>query len=393
MSRVGKKPGDAWDVGPQWVDAVREKLASWYHGARRDLPWRNDRDAYRILVSEMMLVQTTVTAVIPYFQRFLHRFPDVIALARAEETDVLKAWEGLGYYRRARQLHAAAKQLVRDHKGVVPNDPIAIRNLPGVGRYIAGALLSFAFDRPEPIVEANSQRVLARILAIDKNLEVASTREQIWSAAAKLVPQAGAGNFNQALIELGALVCTPKEPSCLICPLSSLCHGRRLGIHHRLPVTPAKRLPLSVKEACVILVRRNRVLIVQREIGGLWEQFWEFPTLHLEGANPAGRPITSRSDLVGGIRDLAGIDSHIGPPAKILRYGVTNHHVELTAHIGQALGGIPKPGPGLVDARWVRLEELSRYTFSSAGRRLIEWIKQEPGRLQPATSPGETMPK
>jgi A/G-specific adenine glycosylase len=335
----------------------------------------------------MMLVQTTVAAVIPYFERFLRQFPDATALASAEETDVLKAWEGLGYYRRARQLHAAAKQVVRDHSGIIPDDPEAIRSLPGVGRYIAGAILSFAFDRPEPIVEANSQRVLARILAVEESLALASTREQIWSAAERLVPQNGAGLFNQALIELGALVCTPREPSCLICPLSSHCHARKRGIQDRLPVTLAKSPPLSVTEACVILVKGKQVLIVQRGAGGLWEHFWEFPTLNLDGANPAGRPKGSVGDLAAGIARLTGIESQIGPPAKTLKYSVTNHRVELAAHVGEAVHGTAKPGPGLVAARWVRTEELGLYTFSSAGRRLIEWITVDPASLRSTSSP------
>jgi A/G-specific adenine glycosylase len=381
--KLGVSAEGSVEVDPGWVNAIREKLAAWYLEARRDLPWRNDRDPYRILVSEMMLVQTTVAAVIPYFERFLGRFPDVAALAAADEAEVLKAWEGLGYYRRARQLHAAAKQVVQDHGGTIPDDAAAIRELPGVGRYIAGAILSFAFDRPEPIVEANSQRVLARILAVEGNLSAAATREQIWTAAARLVPPAGAGIFNQALIELGALVCTPREPSCLICPLSSLCQVRRLGIQDRLPVMLEKSPPLSVKETCVILESRMRILIVQRGFGGLWEQFWEFPTLHLDGANPACRTIGLAIDLAKGFRHVTGVEARIGPPVRTLKYSVTNHRVELIAQVGHALSGTAKPGPGLIDARWVRPDELSQYTFSSAGRRLIEWIKQDPARLQP----------
>ena len=384
----------SFDADSRWIEGVREKLARWYHEARRDLPWRNDRDPYRILVSEMMLVQTTVAAVVPYFERFLGRFPDVNALAMAEEAAVVKAWEGLGYYRRARQLHAAAKQVVRDHGGTFPDDPVAIRRLPGVGRYIAGAILSFAFDRSEPIVEANSQRVLARILAVEGSLAIASTREQIWTAAARLVPESGAGLFNQALIELGALVCTPREPSCLICPLSSLCRARRAGIQDRLPVTLAKSPPLSVKEACVIVARRGRVLIVQRGPGGLWEQFWEFPTLHLEGANPAGRPIGATLDLGGGIKKLTGVEVRVGPPCRTVKYSVTKHRVELIACIGEAEQGTEAPGPGLVDVRWVRPEELGQYPFSSAGRRLIEWIKRDPSRLvQPTPADAEVPAK
>ena len=186
-----------------WVAAVQRGLVAWYGEARRELPWRANRDPYRILVSELMLVQTTVAAVIPYFERFLRRFPDIQSLAEADEAQVLKAWEGLGYYRRARQLHAAARQVVQEYGGTIPDDPAAVRALPGVGRYIAGALLSMAFDRPEPIVEANSQRVLARLVAMRENLKAASARERIWQAAERLVPARGAGTFNQALMELG----------------------------------------------------------------------------------------------------------------------------------------------------------------------------------------------
>ena len=216
------------------------------------------------------------------------------ALAAADEAEVVKAWEGLGYYRRARQLHAAAQTIVREHAGVIPDDPAAVRALPGVGRYIAGAILSFAFDRPEPILEANSQRVLARLLAVREDIKVASTRERLWQAAARLVPAENAGAFNQALMDLGALVCTPREPACLVCPLSRLCQARQLGLQDRLPATTPKPLPLAVTEAAVVLVRERRVLILERGPGGLWERFWEFPTVHLEGVNPAGRSVGRR---------------------------------------------------------------------------------------------------
>jgi A/G-specific adenine glycosylase len=361
----------------EWISRIREKLAAWYAEAGRPLPWRADRDPYRILVSELMLVQTTVTAVIPYFERFLSRFPDFQALAAANESDVVKAWEGLGYYRRARQLHAAARAIVQQHGGVMPDDSAAVRALPGVGRYIAGAILSFAFDRPEPIVEANSQRVLARLLGIKAELKTGSTQERIWQAAARLVPAAGSGSFNQGLIELGALVCTPREPACLVCPLSALCEARRLGLQDVLPIVTPKPAPSAVTEACAIVVRHGRVLIVQRGVGGLWEQFWEFPTIHVDGVDPAGRSFGAPVELAEGIKRLTGIS--IGPvtPFKTITYSVTNHRVKLVAHLAKALGGSPMPGPGLLDARWVELAKLHEFTFSSAGRRLIAFIKQE----------------
>jgi A/G-specific adenine glycosylase len=379
--RGDSKPRDEIGAGEldrdtAWVAGVRERLVAWYAEAHRELPWRADRDAYRILVSEMMLVQTTVTAVIPYFERFLRRFPDVPALASAAEVDVLKAWEGLGYYRRARQLQAAAQQIVREHGGTIPDDPAVVRALPGVGRYIAGAILSFAFDRPEPIVEANSQRVLARLLALQGNLQTPATRERIWQAAERLVPAEGAGTFNQATMELGALVCSPRQPACLICPLSTLCEARRLGIQDRIPVITPKPPPLAVAEAAAIVVRDRQILIVQRGLGGLWEQFWEFPTIHIEGADPAGRSFGSTVDLAEGVKRLTGIRARVGATIKTLSYSVTNHRVKLIVHMAKALSGTPAPGPGLIDTRWIEPERLSDHTFSSVGRRLIVWINQ-----------------
>jgi A/G-specific adenine glycosylase len=359
---------------------VREHLIRWYEGARRELPWRADRDAYRILVSEMMLVQTTVTAVIPYFERFMERYPTPESLAEADEADVLKTWEGLGYYRRARQLHASARTIVSEHGGKIPDDPAAVRALPGVGRYIAGAIMSFAFDRPEPIVEANSQRVLARLLAVKVDVKSAPALERIWQAAERLVPPRGAGVFNQALMELGAIVCTPREPGCLVCPLANLCEARRLGLQDRLPVMTPKPPPLAVTEAAVLLECAERVLIVQRGRGTLWEQFWEFPTVHVEGADPALRSFGKPTALADGIRRLTGISASIGEPVTTFRYSVTNHRVKLVVHRASAPHGEPRPGPNLVEARWVEPATLSRYTFSSPGRKMIAWINQNPHR-------------
>jgi A/G-specific adenine glycosylase len=238
--------------------------------------------------------------------------------------------------------------------------------------------LSFAFDRPEPIVEANSQRVLARLLAVQGNLQAAAIRGRIWLAAERLVPGEGAGTFNQALMELGALVCSPRGPACLICPLSALCEARRLGLQDRLPVITPKPPPLAVAEASAIVVREGRVLIVQRGLGGLWERFWEFPTIHLEGADPAGRSFGSPVDLAEGVKRLTGVRVRVGATIQTFTYGVTNHRVKLIVHKAKALSGTPAPGPGLIDARWAEPERLSDHTFSSVGRRLITWIDQNP---------------
>jgi A/G-specific adenine glycosylase len=364
------------DLDPEWVGQIRRELVAWYERSRRDLPWRADRDPYRILVSEMMLVQTTVAAVIPYFARFLARFPTVAALAAADEAEVIKAWEGLGYYRRARQLHEAAKVVVREHGGVIPDDPDAVRALPGVGRYIAGAVLSFAFDRPAPIVEANTQRVLARWLAWRGALKGSAAEARLWEAAGRLVPSEGAGTFNQAFMELGALVCTPRAPMCLVCPVAAACRARALGLQDVLPVPTPKPLPLLSAEASALVFREGRVLIVRRGAGGLWADFWEFPTVHVSGADPAGRSFGGGEPvgLAEGVRRLTGVRAEIGPVATSVTYGVTKHRVRLDAHEARGLSEPLTPDPRLREAAWVRPESLADYPFSAAGRRLIGWV-------------------
>jgi A/G-specific adenine glycosylase len=362
------------DLDPRWVARVREKLAEWYDRGHRDLPWRRDRDPYRILVSEMMLVQTTVAAAVPYFERFLARFPTVEALASADEADVLKAWEGLGYYRRARLLHAAAKAIVAEHGGTVPDDPEAVRALPGVGRYIAGAILSLAFDRPAPIVEANTQRVLARLLAWEGDLKATASQGRLWQAAERLVPPEGAGRFNQSLMELGAIVCIPREPLCLVCPVAAECRARALGLQDTLPVKTARPPTLDVAEACALVADRGRLLVVRRGPGRLWEGFWEFPTIHVSGADPAGRSFGEPVDLAEGVRRLTGIRVEVGPAIRTVRFGVTKHRIALAAHAATAQGGRPTPGPGLDRVAWETPEVLAGYVFGSAQRGLLAWL-------------------
>jgi A/G-specific adenine glycosylase len=364
------------DENATWLDDVRQRLLAWYGVEKRDLPWRADRDPYRILVSEVMLVQTTVAAVAPHFERFLRAFPDFRALAAAEEDEVVKAWEGLGYYRRARQLHEAARRVVALHGGVMPDDPEAVRALPGVGRYMAGAILSQAFGLPEPILEANSQRVLARLLAWRGDVKAAATRSRLWEAAARLVPSRQAGEFNQALMELGALVCTPRAPRCLVCPLSSRCEAKRLGIQDAVPTISPRPAPLAVSEACAVVANRGKVLVVRRKPPGLWAGFWEFPTIHLEGADPAGRSFGEPVDLAEGIRRLTGIDVRLGEKRMSLNYTVTRHRVVLEAFSASATAesGAPRPGPGFSDARWIEPPALADLTLSAASRRLASAV-------------------
>ena len=227
------------------------------HG-RHDLPWQGTRDAYRIWLSEIMLQQTQVATALPYYERFLASFPDVAALAAAPLERVLEHWSGLGYYRRARQLHAAARQIVSDHGGQFPRDLDAARRLPGVGRYTAGAILSIAFDRREPILEANTLRLWSRLAAYRGDPRRGAGQQLLWAAARRSLPLRSVGAFNQALMELGAEVCRARQPACDACPVSEYCEARRLGIEQELPVSAPKPLIESVREAAVV-ARGHRV--------------------------------------------------------------------------------------------------------------------------------------
>lgn len=370
------------DLDAAWVATIRRRLLAWFAMEKRDLPWRADRDPYRILVSEMMLVQTTVAAVVPFFERFVRVFPDFEALAGAEEERVVKAWEGLGYYRRARQLHAAAKAIVAEHGGRMPDDPVAVLALPGVGRYMAGAILSQAFDRPEPILEANSQRVLARLLAWTEDLATTSSKKRLWDAAARLVPPEQAGDFNQAMMELGALICSPRSPRCLFCPVAAECEARRLGIQDQIPRTTPKPAPTAVVEACAVAVREGLVLMVRRSGPGLWAGFWEFPTIHREGSDPAARSFGDSVDLADGVERLTGVRVEVAAQVRSITYGVTRYRVRLDAYAATVGGGRgrrkPLPGKGLSEAAWVDPASFGELTLAAAGRRLVAAITDEP---------------
>ena len=366
-----------------WAAEVRARLLAWFAAARRPLPWREDRDPYLILVSEMMLVQTTVAAVIPYFGRFVDRYPDFASLAAADEDQVLKSWEGLGYYRRARQLHAAARVIVADHGGRMPRDPATVRALPGVGRYLAGALLSQAFDLPEPILEANSRRVLARLVGEGGDPATAGPQARLWDVAARLVVGERAGDFNQSLMELGALVCVAREPRCHICPVADRCEARRLGLQREIPRIAPRARPARVVEACAVTVHDERILMVRRGGPGLWAGFWEFPAVHLKGPDPAGRAVDPPLGLERGVARLTGVEIVAGGVLRSISYAVTRHRVRLDAHSATVRSrpsgvAVPAAGPGMSAAAWVEPARLGELTLSAAGRRLAAAILADP---------------
>lgn len=257
------------------------ELLTWYERSKRDLPWRRSRNPYYIWVSEIMLQQTRVDTVIPYFERFIGRFPTIEALATAPEEDVLKCWEGLGYYSRARNLQTAAQQVMELHGGEVPDDTSAVADLKGVGPYTTGAIMSIAFNRPEPAVDGNVMRVLSRYFLIEEDIVKVGTRKLMEKLVVELIPDGRASDFNQALMELGALVCTPKSPSCLTCPVMAYCAGRIEGMEMQLPIK-SKSKPPRPELRYVALVEgtgehAGKVLVRRRPDTGLLAKMWELP--------------------------------------------------------------------------------------------------------------------
>ena len=282
------------------MKANRSRLLAWYRKHRRDLPWRRTRDPYAIWISEAMLQQTRVETVIPYWQRFLERFPDVQALADADPDDVLGAWAGLGYYSRARNLQRAARVVVDEHDGGLPDTAEGLRELPGIGRYTAGAVASIAFDRPEPVVDGNVERVLTRLLDLREDVRRPAVKERLWEVAGELARGRHPGDLNQAIMELGATVCLPKAPRCGACPLARDCAARAAGDPETLPIKSKAKPPRRVEATAGLVLRRGRALAVRRPPQGLLGGLWELPGGELSPKEPpeAGL-LRSLSERVG----------------------------------------------------------------------------------------------
>ncbi len=345
-------------------------LLSWFRRNRRDLPWRKTRDAYAVWVSEVMLQQTRVATAVDYYGRFLERFPTVRALARAPEAEVLKAWEGLGYYSRARSLRRAAKIVVRRHGGKVPDDPEAFGALPGVGPYTRGAVMSIAFGRQEPVLDGNVKRVLARCFEVREPLPKAERR--LWNVAASLLDRRNPGAFNQALMELGATVCAPRDPDCPACPLRGRCRARALGLQGALPArAPRRRVPH--RQVAVGVVRRGgRILIARRPPEGLLGGLWELP---------GGRREPDETLAGCAAREIAeetGLRVRVGRKLAVVDHAYTHFTVRLHAFECRPAGGRARPR-GCEEVRWVRPNDIDAYAFPRANRKLFERIADSGG--------------
>lgn len=350
---------------PSWLQSFRRRLRSWYVGNARDLPWRSNADPYRVWVSEIMLQQTQVATAIPYFERFMAALPTLESLAAAEEQEVLRLWEGLGYYRRARQMHQAARRIVAEHGGAFPREITTFGKLPGIGRYTAGAVLSIAFDVRLPILEANTVRLFSRLLAFDGDPGGRQGQSLLWSMAERVLPRRGCGKFNQALMELGSQVCTPRAPRCPACPVAKLCRAREDGIQHRVPAAKSRPAAEMLREAAVVVRRNGQVLLLQCGPGEWWAGLWDFPRFALEAeAEPA-----IAHELAHKVRQMAGAVVRPVRHLATLRHSVTRYRITLecyeAAHLEKADGQSPPRR-----ARWVRPAELADYPLSATGRKL-----------------------
>jgi len=258
----------------------QKDLLSWYEKNKRDLPWRQDQDPYKVWVSEIMLQQTQVNTVIPYFYRFMEQFPTVYDLADADEQEVLKAWEGLGYYSRARNLQHAVKEVVSDYNGVVPDNPKQLGDLKGIGPYTRGAILSIAFNQVEPAVDGNVMRVLSRMFNIDDDISLGRTKKKFEDIVREIISQEDPSSFNQAVMELGALVCTPKAPMCMLCPIMEHCEAFEQGLQEQLPfkAKKSKQRKESYK-AVLIQNEKGEIVIEKRPQSGLLANLWQFPMI------------------------------------------------------------------------------------------------------------------
>jgi A/G-specific adenine glycosylase len=346
------------------------------------MPWRGVADPYKVWISEIMLQQTTVAAVVPYYQRFMTRFPDLSALAAADVQDVLSAWEGLGYYSRGRNLHRAAQVVMREHGGRFPRDVENLRTLPGIGRYTAGAIASFAFDEPAPILEANTQRVYARLS--DYGLDPRSTEGQaaLWGFAQSIVPSKGAGAFNQALIDLGALVCVPVNPRCDECPLAGLCRAFRAGRQNEIPPPKTRPKVTEVHEAVMAIRRDGRWLVRQRQPGERWAGMWDFPRIPLNG--PVKSANAAFAKLHSALFESTGLATDLVTALSGFSHSVTRYRIHLARFVvDHAAGEWSQEAAG----RWVTLEELAELPVPMALRRFVTdlekpgWDPQAPFEL------------
>lgn len=351
---------------------LSQRLLVWYEHEKRQLPWRGQTDAYGTWVSEIMLQQTRVETVIPFFLRWMQRFPTIHTLAAADEQEVLKLWEGLGYYSRARSLHRAARLIVEHRGGKIPTDRMGLEQLPGIGPYTAGAIASIAFGQDEAALDGNIRRVLARAFAVRLPIRSPQGEKRLWELARQNLPPGRAGDYNQALMDLGATICTPRGPNCLLCPLVDGCRAYQLGIQDELPiVAPRKTIPHHTV-ASAVLHQDGRVLIARRPANELLGGLWEFPG----GTVEAGEEL--EQTLQREIMEELGTEVAVEEPFGIYNHAYTHYRVTLHAFLCRLAGPEPQPLEAS-ELRWAMPEELGNFPMGKIDRQIANRLQKDQG--------------
>jgi len=335
------------------------RLLNWYHKHGRTLPWRDHPDPYAVWVSEIMLQQTRVDTVIPYFEKWMNLFPDVCALANASEQEVLNAWEGLGYYSRARNLHKAAQIVAEKFNGELPRDLTDLRSLPGIGRYTVGAIASMAFGMDEPTLDGNLRRVFARLFDVSESADAPAGEKILWELAAQNLPKGEAGDYNQALMDLGATICLPKNPRCLLCPLIEICEARKNGTQDIRPVLKLKKSVPHYIHTAAVIIQRGRVLLRQRPTDGLLGGMWEFPNgrVNADPAKELTKVLNAAYRLKVRKKEALGIVQH------------AYTHFKVTVH---AFLCEPVSIPKKENLKWVKVIDLDDYPMGKVDRQIAK---------------------
>ncbi len=357
------------------ITEFSRRILAWYADNARRLPWRELSDPYRTWVSEIMLQQTRVEAVIPYFERWMARFPTLADLASASEQDVLRAWEGLGYYSRARNLHRAARLVMERFGGALPADRDALQSLPGIGRYTAGAIAAIAFGQDEPALDGNIRRVLARVFDVDVPARSPEGERILWGLAAENLPEGRASDYIQGMMDLASSICTPRDPRCLICPVNELCRARALGVQAQRPVLLPKPATPHYLVSAAVIERGGQVLLAQRPAGGLLGGMWEFPGGKVEPGETL--PESLRREII----EELGVEIEVGEPFGVYEHAYTHFSVTLHAFRCRLVSGEPRPiQPS--DLRWVTPDELKEFPMGKIDRQIARRIEDSQSGTQ-----------
>lgn len=339
-------------------------LINWYQANKRDLPWRNDQNPYKIWVSEIMLQQTKVDTVIPYFNQFIEKFPTVYELADANEQEVLKSWEGLGYYSRARNLQNAIKEVVASYDGQVPASEKELGSLKGVGPYTKGAILSIAYNQPEPAVDGNVMRVLARILKVEEDIAKPRTRKLFEFYVRELISHEDPSSFNQGMMELGAIVCTPKNPMCMLCPVQQHCQAFADGMETKLPIKSKAKKKKSITYAAILIKnKQGKYLIEKRPENGLLANLWQFPMVAADEVELDKIPSLFEKEY--GIQ--VELKQHVGKLKHVFTHLTWN--IEVHEAVSVSLNA------RVLDAQFVSVDEMKPFPFPVSHQKMMQYLK------------------